>query len=111
MVRCDDLVRVLFPYLDSVLVKRVFPVDGTVHIRASTGDDDVSCPGCAVVSGRVRSTYERRLADSPVGDQAVLIELTVRRRYCENTVCPRRTFVEQAEGLTVRYGRRTRQSA
>ncbi|GGV68457.1 transposase [Streptomyces longisporoflavus] len=97
----------LFPYLDSVLVMRVFLADGTVRIRARTGDDDVSCPDCAVVSGRVHSSYERRLADSPVGDQRVLIELTVRRLYCENTACPRRTFVEQVDGLTVRYGRRT----
>ncbi|WP_371681494.1 ISL3 family transposase [Streptomyces sp. NBC_01276] len=38
---------------------------------------------------------------------AVLVELTVRRLYCENTDCLRRTFVEQVEGLTVRYGRLT----
>nr|WP_223186590.1 ISL3 family transposase [Streptomyces sp. CBMA29] len=37
----------------------------------------------------------------------VLVELTVRRLYCENADCLRRTFVEQVEGLTVRYGRRT----
>ncbi|MFF2511813.1 hypothetical protein [Streptomyces sp. NPDC058086] len=36
-----------------------------------------------------------------------MVELTVRRLYCQNSACPRRTFVEQVEGLTVRYGRRT----
>jgi len=67
----------------------------------------VPCPDCSVRSSRVHSTYERRLADTPVGGQPVLVELTVRRLYCENTDCLRRTFVEQVEGLTVRYGRRT----
>ncbi|MFF1414594.1 transposase family protein [Streptomyces sp. NPDC058289] len=66
------------------------------------------CPDCSVRSTRVHnSTYERRLADTPVGGQPALVELTVRRLYCENTDCLRRTFVEQVEGLTVRYGRRT----
>jgi transposase len=37
----------------------------------------------------------------------VLIELTVRRLYCENVRCSRRTFAEQVDGLTVRYARRT----
>ncbi|MGF6942341.1 transposase [Streptomyces auratus] len=59
------------------------------------------------MSNRVHSTYGRCLADTPVGDRPVLIELTVRRLYCENVRCPRRTFTERVKGLTVRYGRRT----
>ncbi|WP_329618057.1 ISL3 family transposase [Streptomyces brevispora] len=80
---------------------------GTVRVSARTRDRSVPCPDCSTRSSRVHSTYERRLADTPVGGQPVLVELTVRRLYCENTACPRRTFVEQAEGLTFRYGRRT----
>ncbi|MFD4946643.1 transposase family protein [Streptomyces sp. NPDC058409] len=67
----------------------------------------MACPGCATVSNRVHSTYGRCLADTPVGDRPVLIELTMRRLYCENVRCPRRTFAEQVKGLTVRHGRRT----
>lgn len=37
----------------------------------------------------------------------MLIELPVRRLYCENIRCSRRTFAEQVDGLTVRYSRRT----
>ncbi|MEV5149457.1 hypothetical protein AB0L14_35000 [Streptomyces sp. NPDC052727] len=36
-----------------------------------------------------------------------MIELTVRRLYCENSACTLRTFAEQVDGLTIRYGRRT----
>nr|WP_280922751.1 ISL3 family transposase [Streptomyces sp. MZ04] len=79
----------------------------TVHIGARTRNHSVSCPDCATASRRVHSTYERRLADGPVGGQPVEIRLTVRRLYCENAQCPRRNFVEQVDGLTVRYGRRT----
>ncbi|MFD3442612.1 hypothetical protein ACFWU3_34575 [Streptomyces sp. NPDC058685] len=49
----------------------------------------------------MHSGYERRLADTPVGDQPVLIKLTVRRLYCDNALCGRRTFVEQVAGADV----------
>ncbi|MFI8308918.1 ISL3 family transposase [Streptomyces sp. NPDC085927] len=88
-------------------MERVFTECGVVHIVARTLDGNVSCPDCALPSDRVHSCYERRLADTPVGDRPVLIELTVRRLYCDNARCGRRTFVEQVEGLTFRYGRRT----
>ncbi|MCM2425093.1 ISL3 family transposase [Streptomyces sp. RKAG337] len=97
----------LFPYLGCVEVKRVFLANGAVRIQARTRDRSETCPDCVVPSGRVHSTYERCLADSSVGGQPVFIELTVRRLYCENAACTRRTFAEQVGGLTVRYGRRT----
>ncbi|MFJ9768012.1 transposase family protein [Streptomyces erythrochromogenes] len=97
----------LFPHFSAVLVQRVFRECGTVRVSARTRSRSVRCPDCSVRSSRVHSTYERRLADTPIGGQPVLVELTVRRLYCENTDCSRRTFAEQVEGLTVRYGRRT----
>jgi len=85
----------------------VFTEYGVVHIVARTLDGSASCPDCELPSDRVQSCYERRLADTPVGDQPVVIKLTVRRLYCENDRCRRRTFVEQVGELTFRYGRRT----
>jgi hypothetical protein len=37
----------------------------------------------------------------------MVIVLSVRRLFCNNQHCQRRTFAEQVQGLTVRYGRRT----
>ncbi|GCD32298.1 transposase [Streptomyces chrestomyceticus JCM 4735] len=42
-----------------------------------------------------------------MGGRPVRIDLSVRRLYCENPACPKRTFAEQVPGLTVRYQRRT----
>ena len=53
----------------------------------------------------MHSRYERCLADAAVGGQTVRIRLRVRRFKCLETGCPRGTFVEQVEGLTIRYGR------
>lgn len=41
------------------------------------------------------------------GPDSRVIDLSVRRLYCENASCCRATFVEQVEGLTRRYQRRT----
>jgi hypothetical protein len=58
-----------------------------------------------VVSGRAHSRYQRRLADLPVAGRLVELRLTVRRFFCLNTACGRRTFVEQIAGLTRRRAR------
>jgi hypothetical protein len=55
----------------------------------------------------VHSRYGRRLADAAVSGRRVVIVLSVRRLFCDHGRCPRRTFAEQVQGLTVRYGRRT----
>lgn len=109
-MRCDDLIGMLFPQFRAVLVERVFTECGVVHIVARTLDGTASCPDCELPPSHVHSCYERRLADTPVGDQPVVIALTVRRLYCDNALCGRRTFVEQFAELTFRYGRRTQAS-
>ncbi len=37
----------------------------------------------------------------------MVIDLCVRRLFCDTARCARRTFAEQVPELTVRYGRRT----
>ncbi|MEU8384951.1 ISL3 family transposase [Streptosporangium sp. NPDC048865] len=105
---CDDLLYLLFPHLEKVLVEQVSRVDGTVWISARTpADVALACPDCRVVSRRVHSRYRRKVADTAVGGQPVVIELSVRRLFCDAPDCCRRTFAEQVEGLTIRYARYT----
>ena len=60
-----------------------------------------------MVSRRVHSSYQRRLADTASGGQEMLIDLQVRRFFCGNPACAKTTFAEQMPGLATRYGRRT----
>jgi hypothetical protein len=53
------------------------------------------------------STPEPDLRARQVGGRPLVVELSVRRLYCGTVECPQATFVEQVEGLTVRYQRRT----
>jgi transposase len=76
-------------------------------VLASTRAGPASCPTCGALSSRVHSRYQRRLADAALGGRRLVLVLSVRRLFCDAAACGRRTFAEQVEGLTVRYGRRT----
>jgi hypothetical protein len=56
----------------------------------------------------VHSRYARHLADAGIGGSEVTIVLTVRRLFCDQLDCTKKTFAEQVPGLTTRHGRRTR---
>ncbi|MFI1524235.1 ISL3 family transposase [Kitasatospora cineracea] len=98
----------LLPHLAEVLVEKVRVESRKVLITARTRDGTtVPCPDCGVPALRVHSRYQRHLADAALGDRTVVIDLYVRRMFCDTTHCARRTFAEQVAELTVRYGRRT----
>lgn len=78
-----------------------------IGITAGTGDGPVGCPACSMASRRVHSRYERRLSDTAVGGREVMIRLRVRRLFCDNTDCGRKTFAEQVPELAGRHARRT----
>ncbi|MGW1048814.1 transposase family protein [Streptomyces sp. NPDC002521] len=89
-----------------MLVEQVVVESGGLRVTARTRDDSsLPCPDCGTTSGRVHSRHQRHLADAAVGGRPVVIELTVRRLFCDTRECRRRTFAEQVDGMTIRYGR------
>ena len=105
---CDFPIELLLPQLAVVQVEALRAGTDEVRVTARTRDGTpVPCPVCSVHSQWVHSRYVRHVADEAVGSRPLVIDLSVRRLYCENPSCPRTTFVEQVEGLTVRYQRRT----
>jgi Transposase len=61
------------------------------------------CDALRIVNGG----YRRMMADGAAGGRPVLIALQVRRFRCLEPSCPVVTFAEQADGVSVRYGRRS----
>ncbi len=96
----------LLPHLAGAVVEAA-ELAGSLCLWARARADHAVCPRCGQPSGRVHSTYGRRLADAPVGGRPVLIRLAVRRFFCGNPDCPAVTFAEQIDGLTLRRARRT----
>lgn len=97
----------LIPHLAGVVVEAVDVRGATVQVVVSSRVVPVACIVCGMASSRVHSGYQRRLGDTAIGGRPVLIVLRVRRLFCDNDDCPRRTFVEQVPGLITRHGRRS----
>jgi transposase len=105
---CEVELTTLLPQLAAVQVEGAQAGEDLVRITARThAGVPVACPGCGQPSSWEHSRYVRHVGDEAVGGRPVVIDLSVRRLYCENPDCPRATFAEQVEGLTVRYQRRT----
>ncbi|MFB7293998.1 hypothetical protein [Actinacidiphila glaucinigra] len=60
---------------------------------------------------RVHRRYRRHLTDAGFGGRMIMIDLRVRRHFCDSARCVRGTFAKQRAGLTVRYGRARRDRA
>jgi transposase len=65
------------------------------------------CPECGKASRAVHSRYQRHLADLPSLGRRVRVALRVRRFYCRNPGCRRRTFTERLPDLLAPHARRT----
>lgn len=89
------------------MIEGVHDRDDGVRIEAHVRAGRMACPGCERGSDRVHSRYRRTLADAPIGARTVVIQLRVRRFFCDHASCTRRTFVEQVPGLTSKHARRT----
>jgi transposase len=98
---------VLLPHLAGVIVEAVTAAAGLLLVTARARAPEAACPGCGTVSDRVHSRYCRTLADAAIGGRPVAIALAVRRFFCADPGCPRKTFAEQVDGLTTRYARKT----
>jgi transposase len=80
----------------------------TIHVVAHGRRSSGRCPDCGRVSAAVHSAYHRHPADLPSFGREVRLALRVRRFYCRDAACPRRTFAERLPGLIASRARRTR---
>lgn len=89
-----------------------------VDAIASTGPDQLHidvrgirpagrCPECGRASRAVHSRYRRHPSDLPSLEHRIKIVLRVRRFYCRNPRCARRTFAERLSKLVLPHARRT----
>ncbi|MFH9727484.1 ISL3 family transposase [Streptomyces sp. NPDC017254] len=104
------LEALLFPSVADVSVLSVLSVDvcdEVVRVEARSTTAEAVCPSCGCSSSRIHSSYLRFPADVPSAGRRVVLCLRVRRFFCSDAACGRRTFAEQMPGLTRRYSRWT----
>ncbi|MFE6834791.1 transposase family protein [Streptomyces sp. NPDC057705] len=90
---------VLFPGLDLV-VRQATVVGESLMVDAACCGPPRPCPQCQHSAARVHSRYWRQVAGLPAGGRQVIVRLRVRRFFCDQMQCRRRTYVEQVPGLT-----------
>lgn len=81
--------------------------DNVFHLYASSSLDYGICPYCGHVSESVHSKYFRTVQDLSILGRRVVLHLEVRKFFCHNQDCRRKTFAEQPGDEVFRYRRRT----
>ena len=96
-----------FPMPGCRLERITTEASNLLHIAAHGTRPGGRCPDCGRASRAVHSRYRRRPADLPSLGRKVRVGLRVRRFYCRNTACARRTFAERLPDLVKPHARRT----
>ena len=102
-----SLTPFLFPSSTDLLLEKITCSGQTLFLTVRSSRRTGSCPDCAVSAEKVHSQYVRTLADVPLMEYAVRLHVQVRRFFCCNPACGRKTFAEQFPDLTPTYARRT----
>ncbi len=103
---CDDGISQI--YLSSELVIHEAVHESNVfHLYASSSLDYGICPYCGHASSQVHSRYFRTIQDMSILGERVILHLEVRKFFCHNDDCRRKTFAEQPGNEVFRYRRRT----
>ncbi len=98
----------LFPHLSGLHIQQIHASDGQLTLTLSARRHTASCPHCHRRSRRIHGSYWRHPRDVPINGFHVTLQLHVRRFFCVNPRCPRRTFAERFPALIAPYARRTR---
>ena len=83
------------------------PDPDPLHVDARGTRPGGRCPECGRASRAVHSRYRRHPSDLPSLGRYVRVALRVRRFYCRNPPCTRRTFAERLQELVMPHARRT----
>ncbi len=96
-------------YISSGLyVECVDHFENTLHLYCKSSDSSGVCPYCGYKSKQVHSRYQRDVHDLSILGKAVLLTLEMRKFFCKNVSCSKKTFAEQPGDEIFRYRRRTR---
>lgn len=106
-----SITTLLFPSCPDLLLEEITCEGQSLFLTVRSSKKAMVCPDCANVSMKVHSHYPRTLADVSLMDYAVRLRVQVRRFFCSNTACARKTFAEPFADLAVARARRTNRQA
>jgi transposase len=92
---------------DQLTVEQIMVEEKRIDLFIESTASKAFCPKCQVESTEVHSQYNRYPVDLAWADRAVVFNLSVKRFFCHNPDCPKRTFAEQFPGVVRPYARKT----
>lgn len=92
---------------DQLIIKEIMIGIDTIGLVVESTAHQAVCPKCLEESAEIHSTYVRYPKDLAWAEWTVILHLEVKRFFCRNGKCPKKTFAEQFSGLVKRYARRT----
>jgi hypothetical protein len=95
-----SITTLMFPACADLLLEEISREGQTLFLTVRSTRRALACPDCAQESMQVHSRYPRTLADVSLMDYAAVLRIQVRRFFCSNAACARKTFAEirQANG-------------
>lgn len=101
------MLDMFFPSAAQLVIESVQMHADSVEVFARRNATDAVCPSCHSPSHKTHSHYRRHPHDLPCFGFRVRLHLTVRRFFCGNGQCRRRTFAEPFPDLLHHRSRRT----
>jgi transposase len=97
----------LLPDLPGFSIEQITIAHGVITVLACSQTTSGHCPECAHLSSRIHSRYQPTLADLPWSGHSVRLVVQVRRFFCTQPMCRRKTFTEAIPAVAERNARRT----
>jgi transposase len=105
------LTTFLFPSCPDLLLEEITCEGQTLFLTVRSSKKAVACSLCEKVAVKVHSRYTRTLADLSLLEYAVRLRVQVRRFFCSNPACARKTKASPFADLAVAHARRTSRQA
>ena len=103
---CDEGISQIYQSSD-LLIHEAEHDNQAFHLYATSALDYGICPYCGHFSRSVHSRYVRTIQDLSILGNRVILRLEMRKFFCHNEECRRKTFAEQPGDEVFRYRRRT----
>src|SRR4051812_2158589 len=103
------LTHLLVPAVPGLQLDEVQLADQMITLTICATLPTALCPVCGQPSTHIHSRYIRTIADLPWA--AHVVQLHVRRFFCTNPVCLRKTFSERLGAAIRPWARRTQRQA
>ncbi len=104
-------IKELLPNSEHLKLEEVIISTDKVILQMVSIQIEIICPYCEHQAQRRHSAYQRRVADLSWADRMACFHLEVRRFFCDNRDCKKKTFSERLAEIVLPYGRRTKRLA